>query len=332
MQSITQFFEYMNHVDFPYVVMRNFESLPHSVQTGNHGDLDLLVYDLKHFREIFTTATPVFPPPRVMFKMPVGGVNIYMDVRYVGDGYYPRNFEESMLETREYNPKGFFTPNPVHFRMGLAYHAVHHKDENNYKKWLGDSSVKDLLEALKKSSIGYTEPLDESVGRFHQYFKGATGVVSRENGIIVKKQTGWSEYNLLDNEVRILSLLDSRHFPKAKKVNDSIEIEDCGDRLNVDNLPSDWKTQLSEILRELKSAMILHRDIKPDNLMVKDGVIKLIDFGWARHMDDEKDCPPSCLGYPYKPSWGFDDSFSMNKVARELEYQLEEERLIKCEY
>ena len=57
--------------------------------------------------------------------------------------------------------------------------------------------------------------------------------------------------------------------------------------------------------------------------MVKDGVIKLIDFGWAIFMG-ENDNPPSCLGYPYKPSWGHDDNFSMRKVIKELEFKRED--------
>ena len=43
MRSLEQFFSYMNDIDFPYVVVRNFEKLPDNVEVGEHSDLDLLV-------------------------------------------------------------------------------------------------------------------------------------------------------------------------------------------------------------------------------------------------------------------------------------------------
>jgi len=327
MQSLTQFFQFMHDIDFPYLVLRNFENLPHSVQSGGHGDLDLLVYDQKHFKELFPKVIQVHKSPRVMHKMLIGDMNVYMDVRYVGDGYYPTHFQLNMLETREYNKKGFFTPNPMHFRLALAYHVVHHKNTNSYKKWLGDVSVKECLESLKKSEIGYCTPNDLTVGRFNQYWKGATSVVSQEGDKVIKKQTSWGTYNLIDNEKRILSKVSSKHFPVVFNLpsnNSEISIEHCGDRLTIENLPFNWKVQLIDIISELEKSTIQHRDVKPDNLMVKDGVIKLIDFGWARFKDDPPDSPPDCLGYPYKPSWGFDDRFSMKKVIKEFEFQLEE--------
>ena len=59
--------------------------------------------------------------------------------------------------------------------------------------------------------------------------------------------------------------------------------------------------------------------------MLKDGVIKLIDFGWAKYYDEEDTVtPPACLGYPYKPSWGHDDNYSMRQVMRQLEFKLNE--------
>lgn len=325
MQSLRQFFNYLNDINFSYVVLRNWERLPESVELGIHSDLDLLVYDFDHWREIFPQALAEFPYPRVRFKLPVDGNFVFIDVRYVSDGYYPADFEMAILETREWNPNGFYTPNPIHHRIALAYHVVHHKNQNNYPTWLGDVKPAELLEALKESDIGWTEPLDKSVGRYHPYWKGATSVVSREDGKVLKTQTNFKGYNLIDNEKRILSLLDSIHFPKLLgSQEDSIEVEDCGDPLTIDNLPKDWELQLVQVLMELKASEVIHRDIKPDNLMIKNGVIKLIDFGWAILESDPQDNPPSCLGFPYKPSFGYSDSFSMQRIIKEFQFAIEE--------
>jgi tRNA A-37 threonylcarbamoyl transferase component Bud32 len=179
--------------------------------------------------------------------------------------------------------------------------------------------------ALKESHIGYDVPLDPSVGRFNAYYKGATSVVEKKGGVVTKRQVAYKDYDLMSNEARVLKGMESIHFPKVlKQEEDMIEIEDCGDMLTADNLPLDWKAQLIRILLELKANNIQHRDIKPDNLMLKDGVIKLIDFGWARFKDDPVDNAPACLGFPYRPSWGPDDDFAMKKIIKQFEYQKEE--------
>lgn len=320
MQNLRQFFDYLNGVSFPYVVLRNWEPLPDSVEFGDHSDLDLLVYDLEHFREIIMDAHPEYPYPRVRFKLQVGKEHIFMDIRHVGDGYYPTEFEEAILETREWNEKGFYTPNPIHHRIALAYHVVHHKSQNTYPNWLGECTVSDLLVSLKESPIGWVEPSDKSVGRFNAYWRGATAVVSKNGGLIHKKQTGFMGYGLIGNEKRILSKVNSRHFPKiATEVEETEELvvmEDCGNPIALENLPPDWKVQLVQIILDLRKAGVEHRDITPNNLMIKDGIIKLIDFGWARLVDDEPDDPPSCLGYPFKPTDGWDDNFSMRKIIK----------------
>lgn len=325
MRSLGQFFDYLNGVDFKYVVLRNWEPLPDSVEFGDHSDLDLLVYDLEHFLEIIQEAKAEYPYPRVRFKLQIGNDHIFMDIRHVGDGYYPQEFEEAILETREWNEKGFYTPNPIHHRIALAYHVVHHKGSNTYPRWLGDVKMQDLLEALKSSPIGWVEPSDKSVGRFNAYWRGATAIVSKEDGKVYKEQRSFKNYDLVSNEKRILKALESIHFPKLFEDKDNmIVMEDCGDVIDVDNLPKDWKEQLVQIIIELRSNNVQHRDIKPENLMVKDGVIRLIDFGWARFYDDTPDDPPSCLGYPYKPSDGWDDNFSMRKVIKMFDARLAE--------
>lgn len=56
-------------------------------------------------------------------------------------------------------------------------------------------------------------------------------------------------------------------------------LSDCGDILNKDNIPSDWKNQMINILNILKSENIFHNDMHPDNFAVKNNKIYLIDFG-----------------------------------------------------
>ena len=327
MQSIKQFFDYMNDVNFNYVVLRNWDNLPDDVQLGEHSDLDLLVYDLEHWMEIFPDAKRVYPAPRVQFKVPIKDSFIQVDVRHIGDRYYPKAFQETMLEAGEWNPKGFFTPPAPMFRLALAYHVVHHKNAMSpeYSRWIGNVSVEELLEALKLSSIGWVDPTDPTVGKFNQYFKGATAVVEKKDGKVVKRQTSYADYDRMEKESKILSTIKGEHFPRLlKSEGDTIEIEDCGDPLTVDNLPDNWKAQLIQVIIDLRTCKVEHRDIRPNNLMVKDGVIKLIDFGWAHFKEDPSDNPPECLGYPYKASWGWDDNFSMTKVIKEFEYQQEE--------
>ena len=314
----------MNDISFPYVVLRNFENLPYDVKLGEHSDLDLLVYDIDHWQEIYPEAERVYPSPRVQFKQPVGDSYIQIDVRYIGDGYYPSHFEKLLLDTREYNHNGFYIPaKPLH-DMALAYHAVHHKNSNQYKNYLGDATVEELLSALKESDIGWIEPEDPTVGKYNSYLKGATAVVSKKSDSVIKKQYNYMERDLIANEIRVLSRCGSSHFPKViNSGKDNIELEDCEQDLNVDNLPEDWKKQFVEIIDDLRKHNIQHRDIRPENLMVKDGVIKLIDFGWARFEDDPDDNPPSCLGKPYKASYGFDDNFSLSKIMREYRWAKE---------
>lgn len=336
MRDLRQFFSYMNDVDFKYVVMRNWENLPDNVETGIHSDLDLLVYDLDHFLEIFPDLEPDYPLPRVRYKLTFDdGRFIYLDARHVGDNYYPEGFQEAMLETREYNKLGFWTPNPIHHRIGLVYHVVHHKGVNTYPKYLCAENtegivipiaVSELFEALKQNEeLAWVEPDDPSVGRFNSYQTGATSVVSNGGDWVDKKQVRYKAYKLNENEERILNILNSRHFPKVISSEDGVlRIEHCGVSLGVDNLPEDYLDQFNEILNALDKAGVVHRDVRLDNLMLKDGIIKLVDFGWARLTSEDDGKHPDLLGYPNKCPLGFNDRYSMNTVIKQLEVMREE--------
>lgn len=327
MRNLAQFFSFLNNVDYKYVVMRNWENLPHNVETGIHSDLDLLLYDLEHFLEIFPGLEREYPAPRVRFKLTFeSGEFVFLDARSVGDGYYPDSFQEAMLKTRVWNPAGFWTPNPIHHRIGLVYHAVHHKGANTYPNFLGDVTVAQLAEVLKQNpELAWVEPEDPSVGRFHAYQTGGTSTVTVNGDHVEKKQTRYKAYALTDNEERILRLVKGDHFPELlSRDGDTLRIEHCGVPLGPHNLPENWQKQFAEILRDLEASGVMHRDIRLDNLMLKDGNIKLVDFGWARLAAEPDGKHPDLLGYPNKCPLGFSDRYSMGRIIRQLECELEE--------
>lgn len=115
--------------------------------------------------------------------------------------------------------------------------------------------------------------------------------VEKDGRPIVRKQT---TFELAEREHALLSLLDSDHFPKpisslregATSVcemerADGYPLSDL-ERFVVETSPEGARAFLLgcfEILGELGARGITHRDIRTDNILVRDGRPVLIDFG-----------------------------------------------------
>jgi serine/threonine protein kinase len=75
------------------------------------------------------------------------------------------------------------------------------------------------------------------------------------------------------------------------------------------------------ILDILKKKGIVHRDIRPDNILIRNKNPILIDFGWAISPDRPYITPPG-LGGPERPNAGsFCDVYSMGKVLQQINKQ-----------
>jgi hypothetical protein len=88
--------------------------------------------------------------------------------------------------------------------------------------------------------------------------------------------------SLFLNEIYWLNKLKEHDcVPKIYKIDDkslTILISNAGEIINNKNKPIDWEKQLKKILIILKKNNCLHSDIKPDNLLVKNKKLTLIDF------------------------------------------------------
>lgn len=141
-------------------------------------------------------------------------------------------------------------------------------------------------------------------------------------GLEAVKKSVMHNSALLENEIQTLRRLKGPHFPKVISTErDSLIMTYQGQPLTRRNMPDNHKEQCEEILKSLEEADILHRDINPTNLLVKGGVISLVDFGYAgrisKHLDKElpnsRNNLPAQLGFrTFRRGDHYDDRFSLN--------------------
>lgn len=148
-------------------------------------------------------------------------------------------------------------------------------------------------------------------------------------GDVIYKQ---ATLDLAEREELFLSQIESDYFPKVldswseaiysvlvldkikgQRLNEAIpEINDTPEKLYV------FIMHCLDLLIILKKKGIIHRDIRPDNILVRNEKPVLIDFGWAISPDQPYITPPG-LGDSYRPEDGsFCDVYSIGKVIQNI--------------
>ena len=158
-----------------------------------------------------------------------------------------------------------------------------------------------------------------------------TSRVYKKENTYVKKGTPW----LIDNEQRFLQKIgNGTSFPKVLAVGGDpyvhwIEISEIPGRelfynkwgLRLSYIRR-YANQLLDLLEILYKNNILHRDMRPSNILVdKSGNISIIDFGFAINFrtDNEYPCPWN-LGVGYAPNEMYSDFYNLAKI---FEYRWE---------
>lgn len=146
----------------------------------------------------------------------------------------------------------------------------------------------------------------------------AVTIVDVKSNIVTKQLTKRQDV-VFWREIRWLKTFnESKRFPVLLDYdsdNYNIKLNYCGEPISRKNCPDDWEDQMIDILLELKKFSCSHNDIRPSQLLVKDGNMKLIDFGWSTRIGDKIPSDwPLGIGGKYKlRQHEFDDIYSFKK-------------------
>ncbi|WP_280565120.1 hypothetical protein, partial [Chromohalobacter sp. 48-RD10] len=138
---------------------------------------------------------------------------------------------------------------------------------------------------------------------------GQTSIVYRlSDGKVAKKITGTVPGLFERERFWLEKLAPTEITPFLYEVDEKQNIfvlEDAGSPINKKNCPANYRQQLESLLDTMRSFSCVHNDLSLDEVLVKDGNIKIIDFGWASIAGDY-----SCNGNVAGPKKGrefFDD-------------------------
>lgn len=125
------------------------------------------------------------------------------------------------------------------------------------------------------------------------------------------------------NEVKWLRLLQSTNIvPQLLYANDAARVlvtEYVGEPIQAATLPSNWQAQRDRILATLQDHNCRHNDIKPKEILVQNGRLRLVDFGWASEMNQPNPAHyPDTLGNAWKCPTGYNDRYSFDRAVREV--------------
>lgn len=178
-QDIQAVFENLP-ADCEYLIMRNWEGFYDDILIEGHNDIDVLCANQKS-RDMLVSA---FTAKKLTldgfhFSFIHRGMEVTLDTRIVGDGYYDINSQRSMLKNRVKNPLGFYVMSDEDYFYSLAYHAIYQKKaglSEEYRERLAEMKpeCKDyqqadyinlLHEYMLQHGYFYTHTVDESVTR-----------------------------------------------------------------------------------------------------------------------------------------------------------------------
>lgn len=134
-----------------YVVLRKWETvLDDSIFFDQKNDIDILCEDREKVIALLNAQPVHKDKKRDNFMVLCRTFSIRLDIRWVGDGYYPKEWEINMLKDRVKAPNNVYRLSDEDCIYALAYHALLQKESvsESYR-----SSICEIYERFYHNSI-----------------------------------------------------------------------------------------------------------------------------------------------------------------------------------
>lgn len=218
--SIKEVIDVLREQEVKYLILRNYDNLlSDDIYMDGHGDVDCLCADSRHMADIIGAKAYTNKPKQVCndgthFYILIGGQEVSLDLRHVGDGYYCEKWQRDML-ARRVKHDGFYVMAQEDYFYSLIYHAILQKprlsDEYRQllsrmaaelgfeKKTYTEKELIALLEAfMQKNGYTYIYPVDTYVPLHTKYINRRL--------ITPNRQLAWEHWKF-DTKVAIIHFL-----------------------------------------------------------------------------------------------------------------------------
>lgn len=136
-RTIKDLFEYLNS-NCTYVVLRNWDDIfDENIYGTGHEDIDIMCDNIDTFIQLTNAQRINGSKYRDNLVVLVGSMKVRFDVRYIGDNYYPAEWQRNILSRRVQLPNGLYIMCEEDYVYSLAYHALCQKpalSEEYYNK------------------------------------------------------------------------------------------------------------------------------------------------------------------------------------------------------
>lgn len=163
--SLDDFFTYINH-NVEYVILRNWEEYPFENLLRGKDDIDILCNDAAAFINAVGAIPLHHNYNRGNYYINISAYRIRMDIRFVGDGYYCREWEKKILKGRIFDERGFYVLNPEDYAFSLLYHALIQKSELSP---VYDKKISAMFDKEKRNETEFLYELKEYMDQNHFY-------------------------------------------------------------------------------------------------------------------------------------------------------------------